>query len=138
MRYLGIDYGAKRVGVALSDEEGKFALPLAVLPNNNELLPALKKIIAEKQVGTIVLGESKNYKGEDNAIMADIRAFKLALEKETGLPAAYEPEILSSAQAERITGKTKMHDASAAAIILQSYLDKRYQSTNGTNDTNGY
>ena len=62
MRYLGIDYGSKRVGVAVSDEAGEFALPLSVLPNDKKLLPEIKKIIAEKQVGAVVLGEFKTFK----------------------------------------------------------------------------
>ena len=143
MRYLGIDYGSKRVGVAVSDEAGKFALPLAVLPNDKKLLSEIKKIIAEKKIEAVVLGESKNFKGEDNAIMKGAREFKVALEKETGLSVFLEPEFMTSAEADRMkppasgqnrkTGvrlrrpkvTNEMLDASAAAIILQSYLDRR-------------
>lgn len=142
MRYLGIDYGSKRVGVATSDEAGEFAMPLAVLQNNAELITALKKVIAEKQVGAIVLGESKNFKGEDNAIMKAIKEFKIMLEKETGLSVFLEPEFMTSAEANRMkppaSGQNrksgvrlrrpkvnnKMLDASAAALILKCYLDK--------------
>ena len=137
MRYLGIDFGTKRVGVAVSDETGGFALPLVVLANDSGLTDALKKIIAEKNVGTIVLGESKDFKGGDNAIMLAIREFKTTLEKETGLPVVLEPEFMSSEQAAHPIArgkrnparKTKLKknanlDASAAAIILQSYLEK--------------
>lgn len=143
MRYLGIDYGSKRVGVAVSDEAGEFALPLVVLPNDSELLPALKKIIAEKGAGEIVLGESKNFKGEDNVIMSAVTGFKEKLEAGTGLTVHFEPEFLTSVEADRMNDlnseqsrrsgvrlrrpkvKNDMLDASAAAIILQSYLDKR-------------
>lgn len=137
MRYLGIDFGSKRVGVAVSDETSGFALPVSVLLNNSGLIAAVKKIIAEKNVVTIVLGESKNFKGEDNAIMAAIREFKKTLEIETGLPVVFEPEFMTSAQAARPPArevrnperkvkveKNKSLDASAAAIILQSYIDK--------------
>lgn len=143
MRYLGIDYGSKRVGVAVSDEEGKFALPLSVLPNDRKLLPEIKKIIAEKKVGAMVLGESKNFKGEDNDIMAAIREFKVVLEKEIGLSVFLEPEFMTSAEAKRVNTrepeksrksgvrlrrpetKNVMLDASAAALILQSFLNQR-------------
>ena len=143
MRYLGIDYGSKRVGLAISDEEGKFALPFSVLPNDKKLLSEIKKIITEKQVGAVVLGESKDFKGEDNAIMTDIRIFKIALEKETGLTIFLEPEFMTSAEADRMNARVpeqsrksgirlrrpkannEMLDASAAAIILQSYLDRQ-------------
>jgi len=142
MRYLGIDYGKKRVGVAVSDESGKFALPETVLPNNSSLMNAFKKIIAEKQIGASVLGESKNFKGEDNPIMDEIKEFKSRLEEETGLPVRFELEFMTSAAADRMNDreagqsrksglklrspktKNEMLDASAAAIILQSYLDK--------------
>ncbi len=142
MRYLGIDYGSKRVGVAYSNETNEFALPLSVLPNDDELVPTLKKVILEKAIGTIVLGESKNFKGEDNVIMKAIRKFQEVLEKETGLPILLELEFLTSAEAERMrtpaSGQNrksgvrlrrpdvpnKMLDASAAALILKSYLQK--------------
>ena len=130
MRTLGIDYGGKRVGIAISDENNAFALPLAVLPNDRRLVASVKKIATEKTVGTIVLGESRNFKGEPNAIMKDIEKFKDELEKETRLKVEYEPEFLTSAEAARVQGKTKMHDASAAALILKSYLDK--QANQGT------
>jgi|SRR3989344_2312675 len=124
MRYLGIDYGTKRVGIAVSDESASFALPDRVLPRTSRLVETIKLLCSDKKVGAIVLGESKNFKGEDNPIMSMIRDFKKELETEIGLPVHLEPEFLTSAEAERIQGKTKMHDASAAALILQSFLDK--------------
>ena len=124
MKYLGIDYGSKRVGVAVSDEMGKFAFAKAVLVNDRMLLMAIRKICTEEKVEMIVLGESKDYQGEDNPIMKRILKHKNELEAELGLPVHLEPEFMTSAQAEHIQGKTAMHDASAAALILQSYLDR--------------
>ncbi|MBI4280926.1 Holliday junction resolvase RuvX [Candidatus Uhrbacteria bacterium] len=124
MRLLGIDYGSKRVGTAISDETGTLAFPHAVLLNNKELLPALQKIIAEEKVTEIVMGESHDYKGKENPIMEGIRACRKTLEQETKLPVHLEPEFLTSAQAAYFQGKHDKLDASAAAIILQSYLDK--------------
>ncbi len=123
-RYLGIDYGSKRVGIAVSDETNGFALPLVVLDNNKKIVDALNDIICEKEITHIVLGESKNYKGEDNTIMEKVREFKETLENRFGKPVIFEPEFLSSHQAEQFQGKNAMHDASAAAIILQSYLER--------------
>ena len=143
MRYLGIDYGSKRVGVALSDEAGEFAMPLVVLENNTELITALKKIVAEKQISAVILGESKNFNGGYNVIMKAIKEFKVMLEKETGLSVVLEPEFMTSAEADRMKPPAfgqnrksgvrlrrpkvynKMLDASAAALILKSYLEKR-------------
>ncbi len=122
MRYLGIDYGAKRVGVAVSDTEGTFAFPLVVLENTPELLAEVAEICKENDVAIIVVGESQDFSFKDNKIMKEIRQFLPKLEK-FGFDVRLHPEFMTSQQAEQITGKTEMHDASAAALILQSYLD---------------
>jgi putative Holliday junction resolvase len=127
MKYLGIDYGTKRVGIALSDEGATFALPLKVLPNsknNHDLLDSINEVVCDNEVKTIVLGESKDFKGEDNKIMDKIREFKEVLENKLQIPVILEPEFLTSHAAEQFQGKNDMHDASAAALILQSYLDR--------------
>jgi putative Holliday junction resolvase len=124
MRYLGIDYGEKRVGIAVSDADGKFAFAKAVFPNNNKLIESVQKMCAEQKIGAIVVGESNDLNIMPNEIMKQIEPFKNNLERMIGLPVYFEPEFYSSAEAERIQGKVKNLDASAAAIILQSYLDK--------------
>lgn len=124
MRLLGIDYGSKRVGIALSNIEQTFAQPYKVIENKGKLLEEIKKIATDQGVVGIVLGESKNFKGVDNPIMKDITAFAQTLKDETKLPVYLEPEFLSSHQAQYFQGKHDLLDASAAAIILQSYLDK--------------
>lgn len=124
MRYLGIDYGIKRVGVAVSDEGGALAFPYAILPNNRNLVEEIRKICAREKIGTIVVGESVDYKGEPNVVMEKIRPFIASLEKVTSLPVVTEREFLTTQQA-RFFQKEKEHvDDSAAAIILQSYLDR--------------
>ncbi len=123
MRYLGIDYGSKRVGVAISDETKTFANPLVVLKNSSSLLDEIVRICKEKEVEVVVVGESKNFKQEDNVIMSEIKPFVENL-KNVGLIVFLEPEFLTSQEAEHIQGEGDMHDASAAAIILNSYLNK--------------
>lgn len=123
MRYLGIDFGEKRVGIALSDEEGKFAFPQAVLENNSDLLRNIVDLCMKNAVEIVVMGESRDYHGKINEIMWKIEGFRKQLET-MGLKVIYEPEFMTSAQASRVTGENGMLDASAAAIILQSYLDK--------------
>lgn len=125
MRYLGIDFGLKRVGVALSDESGTLAFPHVVLPSNKELIAEIARIAKDQKVGVIVVGESKNLDGKDNPIMKDIAVFIKAVHKETKKPVRLEPEFWSSFQAGRWQGKTDKLDASAAAIILQSFLDRK-------------
>lgn len=71
----------------------------------------------------VVMGESRDYQGQINTIMWQIEGFKKQLET-IGFKVEYEPEFMTSVQAGRITGENDMLDASAAAIILQSYLDK--------------
>jgi putative Holliday junction resolvase len=126
MRYLGIDYGTKKIGLALSDEEGKIAFPHSVIPAGNsiDISIELRKMIEDENVKAIVIGESLDFKGEENIVAKNARALARALEEETGLPVHFEPEFLSTVQAKRFTGDTQA-DAAAAAIILQTFLDKR-------------
>ena len=124
MRYLGVDFGSKRIGLAVSDDEGKMAFPCSVVQNNENLLNEIEKIIEKEKIEAIVIGESKNFQGEPNKIMAEIEEFKKILKEKIKLEIYFELEFLTSSQAKQIQGENKMHDASAAAIILQSYLDK--------------
>lgn len=121
---LGIDYGTKRVGVAFSDETGKVAFPLVVLQNNDELLNNVVKLSKEKKAERIIIGESKKMDGTPNTVMKEIEKFKTELGLLVSMPIVFEPEFWSSFQAERWQGKNDKLDASAAAIILQSYLDR--------------
>lgn len=122
-KILGIDYGSKRVGLALSDEGKRFALPLSVITNDAELVEKVEKIAIDNEVKEIIMGESRDFKGQPNSILLDSLEFKERLEAR-GFVVNFEPEFLTSVQAERWQGKNEMLDASAAAIILQSYLDK--------------
>lgn len=133
MRRLGIDYGSKRVGLALTDELGNFAYPLVVLLNNAKLLERIKTICVNEQVGEIVLGESLNFRRQQNPIMRMALKFKIKLENSIGLPVVFEDETLTTREAshelgrpartERVrSGGDGMLDARAAAIILRQYL----------------
>lgn len=124
MKYLGIDYGEKRVGIAISDIEGKVAFPKIVLDNNTELTNKILDLCKEFEIGAIVIGESKDYNGEDNKISPKIISFKRELSSLIKLPLYLEPEFMSSMQVEKTFGKTDMLDASAASIVLQTFLDK--------------
>lgn len=123
---MGIDYGSKRVGIALSDESGKFALPHSVIQNSSKLVDDLNAIICENDVGVVVMGESKDFKGKENNIMKAVHALKQKIEDLLGKTVVYEPEFLTSHAAQRFQGRNEMHDASAAALILQSYLDRNH------------
>lgn len=125
MRYIGIDYGKKRVGVAVSDGAGQFALPKEVLANDEELVGNISLLAKKVKAEAIIIGESKNYKGEDNLIMEEINMFKEKLATAVSVPIHLEPEFMTSVAAERFQGKNDLHDASAAALILQSFLDRQ-------------
>ncbi|MEK7641961.1 MAG: RuvX/YqgF family protein [Patescibacteria group bacterium] len=122
-RILGIDYGSKRIGVAVSDEARKFALPLSVVHTSDLAIKEIQEIARQHEVKEIVMGESRNYKQEPNPIFEESVEFKGQLEK-LGFTVYLELEFMTSMQAERFQGKNDMSDASAAALILQSYLDR--------------
>ena len=136
MRLLGIDYGDKRVGLALTDESGHFAMPYKVVANTPQLLETVAEICQDSKVAAIVLGESKNWQGKANPIMKRVEAFKTKLAEATGLPIVFEPEFLTSVEAGRLPAggsgkiKTESLDASAAALILKSYIDKQAKNGN--------
>lgn len=120
---MGIDYGTKRIGIAFADEDTRIATPHDIIENNDTAVTRLADLSRQRDVRTIVLGESKNLSGEDNPVMEQIRSFKTALEAEVGVPVVYVPEFFTSAQARRQPEAEDNVDGSAAAIILQSFLD---------------
>ena len=125
MKYLGIDYGAKNVGLAVSDEAGSFSFPLKVLENTSDLVESIKYICEQNHIGEIVVGESRDFSQKENDIMKEITPFAQKLWENIGLPVRMHPEFLTSMEAERLQGHNEMHDASAAALILKSYLESK-------------
>ena len=124
MRFLGIDYGSKRIGTALSDEGGTLAFPKKVIPNGENIFPELDAIIKKENVSEIVVGESIDFSGKPNAIAEEIETFIFRLQSKFGLPVHNQKEFLTSVEARRYQGGGQV-DASAAALILQRYLDRR-------------
>lgn len=125
MRSLGIDYGSKRVGLALSDESGAMAFPHKVLENNAELLDALVDIIKTNGVSEVVIGHSLDREGNANEVHAAVEELIGDLTLKVGLPIQLEPEQYSTQEAIRLQGRNEHTDAAAAAIILNSYLTKQ-------------
>ena len=124
MKLMAIDFGEKRVGVASTDEAGDFAIPRVVLPNDENLLNEVTRLSDDWQIERIVVGESKNFKGEANAIDEEAKNFARSLES-IGKSVEFHPELLTSLEATRLQGENDMLDASAAALILKSYIDSR-------------
>jgi putative holliday junction resolvase len=124
MKLIGIDYGSKNIGVSISDDGGTMAFPKTVFSNNEKALPLIIEMIENESVELVVLGESTNFRGEENVIMKDIHRFKKNLESRISIPIHFEPEILSTQEAKRGQEDIKKVDASAATIVLQSYIDR--------------
>ena len=124
MRKMGIDFGSKRVGIALSDDQGLMAFPEMVIENNKDLLKTIVKLIYDKQVGEIVIGHSLGRYGKPNEIHDTVEDLITALTLETGLPIHLEPEQYTTQEAIRFQGRNQETDASAAAIILNSYITR--------------
>ena len=124
MRFLGIDYGTKRVGLSLSDENGEMAFPLAVIENSDSLVSQLEQVIEEKQVEQIVIGHSLNKDGGVNPVQSEVEELITNFTLSTGLPVHLEPEQYTTQAAIRDQGRNDMTDAAAATIILNSYIER--------------
>ena len=136
MRLLALDYGTKRVGVAVSDEMKMIAQPLEFIPAHpfEKLVLRLKKIISEKEVEQIVVGMPRNMNGSYGDAARAVNAFIVALNEAIVMPITTWDERLTSTQANRFLAEGKVKpskrrekvDKTAAAIILQSYLDSLF------------
>jgi putative holliday junction resolvase len=121
---MGIDYGKKRVGVAFSDDKGLMAFPHTTLPNDENLQASLCRLITEKAVGSIVIGHSLGRDGVANPIQSQVNELITDLTLAVGIPIHLEPEQYTTKEAIRFQGRNDMTDASAAAIILNSYITR--------------
>lgn len=133
MRYLGIDYGTSKIGLALSDEAGAMGFPHSIISNTPELVDELCALVAKENVGAVVIGESRDLAGDPNPIATQAHALGDALAMRAGVPVVYESEVYTTAEARRAPAKEPASrspksrtsvDASAAALILTSYLSK--------------
>jgi putative Holliday junction resolvase len=133
MRYLGVDYGSSKIGLALSDEAGTMGFPHCIVSNTPRLLDELCALIAEKNISAVVIGESRTLSGDENPINKEAHSLGDRLVERAGTPVLYESEVFTSAEARRAPSKEgksraiksrEAIDASAAAIILTSYLSR--------------
>ena len=126
MKYLAIDYGKKKIGIATSDDGGEMAFPCMVIENNKMLLTEVKQLCKELKIGAIVMGESLDQNGKPNAIAKDARKFGATIENAIDVIVKFEKEWYSTVEARKQPGKGGDHevDDQAAAIVLQRHLDK--------------
>ena len=136
-RIIGIDYGRKRIGVAVSDPLGIFASPLDTVPSA-KIIEYLKNYAEKESIVRFVIGMPFNMNGAPSEAVADIKAFLPALVKAfPGIPVETEDERFTSVLAHRamIDGGMKASrrrdktevDKISASIILQTYLDRHRQ-----------
>lgn len=125
-QYLGVDWGEKRIGLALADTETRLALPFKTIADLRSLLA----IIQEEKIGLIVIGSPRKMAGAvaDNPLFLQ---FIKNLRAQTTIPVTEIDERLSSKAADALSGnkQTKAgRDEIAAAIFLQNYLDSKLSS----------
>ena len=135
MRILAIDHGTKRMGIAISDELGMIAQPLEFIPAEPlaDFLARLKEILGEKQVELILVGMPRNMNGSYGPAALKVQEFVAMLKDAVTIPIQTLDERLTSVQAHRFLSEAEVSgrqrkgkvDKSAAAILLQGYLDGR-------------
>jgi putative Holliday junction resolvase len=135
MRILAIDYGSKRIGLALSDPTGTLARPLPFLPAkaDAQLARELAALVKKEEAHLILLGLPRHMNGSLGEASAQVQAFAALLGQATPVPIQLIDERLSTVQAGRQlqeAGKNARQqrgkiDSEAAAVLLQGYLDSR-------------
>lgn len=135
MRLLGVDLGDKRIGLAMSDADGKLAGPLKTLNRNGGEIEEILKIVKSEDIGMVVVGLPLNMDGSLGEEGKKAQRFAQELHEKSALPVNVWDERLSTFEAERRlreSGKKgkklkKSLDTAAAAIILQDFLDHKKQ-----------
>jgi putative holliday junction resolvase len=133
MRVLAIDHGTKRMGIAISDEMRTIAQPLEYILAEplDKFFDRLQQIIADRQISLIVVGVPRNMDGTYGPAAAKVQEFVTALKQAVAVPIKSWDERLTSVQANRYlieadvrrSRRKEKVDKTAAAILLQSYLD---------------
>jgi putative Holliday junction resolvase len=140
-RVLGLDYGERRIGIAISDPSRTIAQPLPTIRRRRGKRPpyaVITETVQEWDVQRIVVGLPVEMSGEEGAPAEEVRRFGEALQRRAGVPVEYWDERLSSVRAQRelahldlpATARREKErvDAVAATLILQSYLDAQRES----------
>lgn len=126
MRILGIDYGTKKIGIAIVDDQIKIASPLAILKNDDNFFAALKKFIADEAVDKIVIGKPQGTGFETESYVEEIERFVASLNDQLEIPAVTFDESFTTAEAQRLMKESRHRgedDDLAAMVILQAYVD---------------
>ena len=133
MTALGIDYGTKRIGLAITDELEIIASPLKVIPNDAKTLAEIKGLVAQRKIDTVVVGLPLKMDGSVGPAAEAATRFAEALQKEVNATVQTFDERLTTAQAERAmlrhdvsrTRRARRRDQMAAQFLLQSFIDSK-------------
>lgn len=123
MRVLGIDFGTKRIGLALSDESHTLAREYNIY-SPNQFWQEIKNIIDSEGVERVVIGLPLNMSGDSTDKTREVQEFSDQLQEQLTVPIEFMDERLSSVMANNLPGGRQNVDSLAAQIILQNYLDK--------------
>ncbi|MFW6051563.1 MAG: Holliday junction resolvase RuvX [Myxococcota bacterium] len=133
MRRLGVDPGERRVGLAVADDDVGVAVPLRTVPGGARAVREVKRAAEEEGAEALVVGLPLRLDGSEGTAARRARRFGDAIARETGLPVEWWDERLTTVAAERslaaagVRGRDRRRvvDQSAAALVLQAYLDAR-------------
>jgi len=129
VRWLGVDPGERRVGIAACDPEERVAVPLEVVPES-AAFPAIRAIAKREGIGGVVVGLPLLLDGSEGAAARLARRLGARIERALDLPVAYEDERFTTVAAEREGGAGGgPRDDIAAALILQQFIDRRKQES---------
>ncbi len=130
-RLMGMDYGEKRIGIALSDPMRIISKPYKVLVNDESFFQNLEQIIKEENVGEIILGLPINIAGDDTKKTLEVRNFKIKIEEKINLEVTFWDERYTSTEANELLKKMgyspqegrKVIDKIAASLILKDFME---------------
>jgi putative Holliday junction resolvase len=146
MKYLGVDYGSKKIGIAISDDRASFAFPKDIIPNDEKHIEFIQHLCDQEEIKDIVIGKSIDYDKKDNSVEKHITAFIKVLNKDKKykihrIDERMTTSLLSSENrhhfqkkqnsktfsknAKSVRESSKNDDAKVAAIILQNFLDSK-------------
>jgi len=121
---LGVDYGSKRVGVAIAHSGVRIASPLQVLDNSGSLIDDIRQLAETETATTVVVGLPRNLDGDDTDQTQQVRQFAAELQT-VGLEVVLQDEAATSVAVEDSAGRDEQIDARAASLILRDYLEEQ-------------
>ncbi|MQA00504.1 MAG: Holliday junction resolvase RuvX [Dehalococcoidia bacterium] len=124
VRWLAVDPGERRVGLAVCDPDERVAVPLEIVPAD-AAFPAIRSIVAREGIEGIVMGLPLTLRGDEGEAVRMARRLGARIVRQLAVPLEYEDERHTTSEAERLAGRDRPSDDLAAAILLQQFIDRR-------------